>query len=84
MLRVADALFAEAGAMFRRFAIVVPPARVPLANIFAALADPHGVTANVFGDAESAREWLAERGRPGREGPGDGGGLSKPLAPTPE
>ena len=59
MIRIAAALFGEAGARFRRFAIVVPAARLPLARIFAALAQPWGVTANVFGDVESAREWLA-------------------------
>ena len=63
MIQIAKALFGEAGAKFRRFAIVVPPGRVPLARIFAALAHPWGVTANVFGDVESAQEWLAERRR---------------------
>ena len=60
MIRVAAALFGEAGARFRRCALVVPSARIPLARIFAALAHPWGVTANVFRDVESAREWLAE------------------------
>ena len=63
MIEVAKALFGEVGAKFRRFAIVVPPARVPLARIFAALAHPWGVTANVFGDVESAQEWLEESRR---------------------
>lgn len=63
MVKVADALFGEAGAVLRRFAIVVPPARVPLGHIFAALADPYRVTANVFGDVEAARDWLAVRRR---------------------
>ena len=61
MMKVAQALFGRAGARFRRFAVVVPPGRVPLARIFAALAQPFGVTANVFGDEDTAREWLAER-----------------------
>ena len=59
MMKVANALFSEAGARFRRFAIVVPSQRVTMARIFAALAHPFGVTANVFGDVEAAREWLA-------------------------
>ena len=63
MMRIAKALFGDAGAKFRRFAIVVPASRLILARIFAALAQPYGVTANVFGDEESAREWLAERRR---------------------
>lgn len=61
MMKVANALFGEAGAVLRRFAIVVPESRVPLARIFAALAYPYGVRANVFADTESARQWLAER-----------------------
>ena len=61
MMKVAQTLFGDAGARFRRFAIVVPQGRVPLARIFAALAHPFGVTANVFGDEATAREWLAER-----------------------
>ena len=65
MMRVAQALFGEAGARFRRFAIVVPSSRVPLARIFVALAHPFGVTANVFADDEAAREWLAERRQKG-------------------
>lgn len=59
MVKVANGLFGEAGAVLRRFAIVVPPERVPLARIFAALADPFGVTADVFCDVASARDWLA-------------------------
>ena len=61
MMRVAKAMFEEGGMRFRRFAIVVPPSRVALARIFAALAHPFGVTANVFADEVTAREWLAER-----------------------
>lgn len=61
MMKVAKALFGEAGAVLRRFAIVVPASRMTLARIFAALAVPYGVTANVFPDVETAREWLAER-----------------------
>jgi hypothetical protein len=60
MLRVAEALFTQAGATFRRMAIVIPPERAPLARIFTALAQPHGVHANVFIDAADARRWLAE------------------------
>lgn len=61
MMKVANALFGEAGAVLRRFAIVVPPSRMTLARIFAALAVPYGVTANVFRDIETASEWLTER-----------------------
>ncbi len=61
MIRVANAMFRDANLRFRRFALVVPPGRVPLARIFAALAQPFGVTVNVFADEETAREWLAER-----------------------
>ena len=61
MMRVAKAMFEEADLRFRRFAIIVPASRVPLARIFAALAQPFGVTANVFADEDTAREWLAER-----------------------
>ena len=61
MMRVANAMFRDANLRFRRFALVVPPGRVPLARIFAALAQPFGVTVNVFADNETAREWLAER-----------------------
>lgn len=61
MMRVANAMFQEGGLRFRRFALVVPPSRVALARIFSALAQPFGVTANVFADVDTAREWLAER-----------------------
>ena len=61
MMRVATATFQEAGMRFRRFALVVPVSRLGLARIFAALAQPFGVTANVFADEDTAREWLAER-----------------------
>ena len=61
MMRVANAMFQDAGLRFRRFALVVPAGRVGLARIFAALAQPFGVTANVFADEETALEWLAER-----------------------
>jgi hypothetical protein len=60
MLRVADALFTQARATFRKMAIVIPPERAPLARIFTALAHPYGVHANVFIDAGDARRWLAE------------------------
>ena len=63
MVKVANALFRDSGARFRRFAIVVPPSRVALARIFAALAHPFGVSANVFDDEDSAREWLAAKAR---------------------
>ena len=66
MMRVAQAMFQEAGLRFRRLALVVPASRVGLARIFAALAQPFGVTANVFADEETAREWLAERRERGR------------------
>lgn len=58
MITVADALFGEASAKFRKFAIVVPESRVQLARIFTALAHPHGVDANVFADVSDARAWL--------------------------
>ena len=61
MMRVANALFRDAGGRFRRFALVVPNARVPLARIFVALAHPFGIMANVFNDADTARDWLAVR-----------------------
>ncbi|HEX6590213.1 MAG TPA: hypothetical protein VF039_14500 [Longimicrobiales bacterium] len=61
MIRVAKAMFDEGGMRFRRFALVVPASRVALARIFAALAQPFGVTANVFADEATALEWLAER-----------------------
>jgi hypothetical protein len=78
MMRVANALFRDVGARFRRFAIVVPPSRVALARIFAALAHPFGVTANVFADQESAREWLAARSRERGPDPDPGPSLPRP------
>ena len=39
-------------------AIVVPENREWLARIFAALAHPHGVAANVFTHVIDARRWL--------------------------
>ena len=68
MMTVADGLFGEAGAVLRRFAIVVPAERVQLARIFVALADPFGVTADVFCDMASARDWLSAQ--PDRPVPG--------------
>ena len=73
MMQVANALFRDLGVRFRRFAIVVPPGRVGLARIFAALAHPFGVSANVFADVESARDWLAVRPGRGPEKPPDPG-----------
>jgi hypothetical protein len=58
MMKVADALFAQGSAHFRRFAIVVPEGRVALARMFTALADPHGINANVFLYIDDARRWL--------------------------
>ena len=63
----ANALFRDAGARFRSVALVVPPSRVTLASIFAALAQPFGISANVFGDEDEARDWLAERAEKKRE-----------------
>jgi hypothetical protein len=54
MIRIAAALFGHAPEPFRRFAIVVPEARANLARMFAALAQPFGVTANVFADVDDA------------------------------
>lgn len=70
MMRVANALFRDLRARFRRFAIVVPPSRVGLARIFTALAQPFGITANVFADEDAARDWLASRAREPRLEPG--------------
>jgi hypothetical protein len=58
MMKVAEALFAQSSALFSRFAIVVPESRIHLARMFTALADPHGVHANVFLYPEDARRWL--------------------------
>ena len=58
MIAVANALFAPNGATFGRIAVVVPHSREALARIFAALAHPHGISANVFSDAVDARRWL--------------------------
>lgn len=66
MLRVAEALFTQARATFRKMAIVIPPERAPLARIFTALAHPYGIHANVFIDAGDARRWLAEPEPPGK------------------
>jgi hypothetical protein len=58
MIRIATALFGHAPESFRRFAIVVPEASANLARMFAALAQPFGVTANVFEDVDDAVSWL--------------------------
>jgi hypothetical protein len=58
MIAVANALFTASGAAFGRIAVVVPHSREALARIFAALAHPHGIDANVFSDALDARRWL--------------------------
>jgi hypothetical protein len=58
MMRVATALFEESETAFGRIAVVVPEVREGLARIFAALAHPHGVSANVFTHAADARRWL--------------------------
>ena len=58
MMKVAEALFDRSRASFRKFAMVVPLQRVPLARIFSALAHPHGISANVFTSAAEARSWL--------------------------
>jgi hypothetical protein len=59
MLKVAEALFGLNGTSFRKFAIIVPESRVHLARIFAALAHPFGIHANVLRDVDEAHEWLA-------------------------
>jgi hypothetical protein len=58
MMRVATALFEESETAFGRIAVVVPEVREELARIFAALAHPHGVSANVFTHVADARRWL--------------------------
>ena len=83
MMKVAQAMFGEAGLRFRRFAIVVPPARMPLARIFAALAHPFGISANVFPDDESAREWLAGHPEAQRNQP-DAAGSAGGESPRPQ
>jgi hypothetical protein len=62
MMRVATALFEESETAFGRIAIVVPEVREELARIFAALAHPHGVSANVFQHTADARRWLGIAG----------------------
>lgn len=58
MVKVAEALFGQAGIVIGRIALVVPESRVTLARIFAALAHPHGVVADVFTQVADARAWL--------------------------
>jgi hypothetical protein len=58
MMQVAQALFEQSGALIGRMAIVVPESREHLARMFAALAHPHGVTADVFTHESDARRWL--------------------------
>ena len=59
MLKVATALFEQSETAFGRIAVVVPESREPLARMFAALANPHGINANVFTHLADARKWLA-------------------------
>lgn len=58
MVRVADALFGAGAPPIARFAVLVPPARAQLAMMFTALAQTHGVSANVFTDRADAWKWL--------------------------
>ena len=57
MVKVAETLF-QAPVSFGRIAVVVPQSRELLARIFAALAHPHGVKADVFSHVTDARRWL--------------------------
>jgi hypothetical protein len=59
MVKVATALF-QTTARIPRMAVVVPPARVALAHVFAALANDNNVRASVFTDLNEAWHWLAE------------------------
>jgi hypothetical protein len=61
MVRVADALFGEGAPPIGRFAVVVPREREQLAMMFSALAERHGVTANVFTDRGDAWKWFEGR-----------------------
>ena len=63
MVRVAGALFADGGAHFGRFAVVVPERRAGLAMMFTALAQTQGIQANVFRDLADARRWIENGGR---------------------
>jgi hypothetical protein len=65
MVRVAGALFGEGASPFGRFAVVVPARRAGLAMMFTALAQTHGIDANVFGDLGDAHRWVSRRGREG-------------------
>lgn len=58
MLKVAKALFEDTKTTFGRIALVVPESRMALAAIFSALANPHGISANVFTHTADARRWL--------------------------
>jgi len=58
MLKVADALFQKGAAHFGRIAVVVPERRADLGRIFAALAQSHGINANVFTHLADAQHWL--------------------------
>jgi hypothetical protein len=59
MVKVATALFQNA-VRIPRMAVVVPPVRVALAHVFAALANDNNVRANVFTDLNEAWHWLGE------------------------
>jgi hypothetical protein len=59
MVKVATALF-QTAVRIPRMAVVVPPTRVALAHVFAALANDNKVRANVFTDLNEAWHWLAE------------------------
>ena len=58
ILKVAEALFQKGVAHFGRIAVVVPERRADLARIFAALAQTHGINANVFTHLTDAEQWL--------------------------
>lgn len=66
MMRVAHALF-SAHTAFGRIAVVVPGEREGLARIFAALAEPVGVSTNVFSHVADAWRWLGVAEPPGAE-----------------
>ena len=59
VMKICGALFEEGVLSFRRFAIVVPAERADFARMLAALVQPFGVTANVFGDRQDALTWLS-------------------------
>ena len=65
MVRVAGALFGGGGGGFGRFAVVVPEKRTGLAMMFTALAQTHGIDANVFRDRGDAWRWVSGTAREG-------------------